>query len=236
MANKGFIPNAGPAYETFFLNIRDYVLSKINAQPPEWTFIPSDEYGSLFSAYNIWHTAYIPTTTPHTPGATAMRDEAWKETKAILSRFIRLWLRGFPNQVTKEDLLNMGIPLLDTERTPVPPPEIQVEADIVFPGIHMVELRKIRPVSGLDQPDPRSDYGVRIYYGLTGEADDAFPFRLDGPVKTAKVLPYSIFTRRKKERFDFDGESGSKVYFCLRYENSKGQSGPFGPVLSAVIP
>jgi hypothetical protein len=26
------------------------------------------------------------------------------------------------------------------------------------------------------------------------------------------------------------------VYFCLRYENSKGEAGPFGPVLSAVIP
>ncbi|MDR2359900.1 MAG: hypothetical protein LBD85_01280 [Oscillospiraceae bacterium] len=235
MADKKLIPRPGSAYETFFLNIRDYVISKINADPPEWTFIPPDEYGSLFSAYNLWYNAYLPTTKPHTPGVTAMRNEAWKETKPILSRFIRLWLRGFPNQVTKEDLLNMNIPLLDTEPTPVPPPENQVEADITFPGIHMVELQRIRPVAGT-APDARSDYGVRIYYGLTGEASEAFPFRLDGPVKTAKVLPYSVFTRRKKERFDFDGESGSKVYFCLRYENSKGQAGPFGPVLSAVIP
>jgi hypothetical protein len=49
-------------------------------------------------------------------------------------------------------------------------------------------------------------------------------------------LPYSVFTRRKKERFDFDGESGNMVYFCLRYENSKDQAGPFGPMLKAVIP
>jgi hypothetical protein len=26
------------------------------------------------------------------------------------------------------------------------------------------------------------------------------------------------------------------VYFCLRYENPKGQTGPFGPILKAVIP
>jgi hypothetical protein len=44
------------------------------------------------------------------------------------------------------------------------------------------------------------------------------------------------FTRRKRERFDFDGESGNTVYFCLRYENSKGEAGPFGPLLSAVVP
>jgi hypothetical protein len=117
----------------------------------------------------------------------------------------------------------------------VGPPENQVEADLTFPGIQTIELRKIRPVSGTP-PDPRSDYGVRIYYGLTGEASEDFPFRLSGPLKTAKKLPYSVFTRKQKERFDFEGESGNTVYFCLRYENAKGDAGPFGPVLSAVIP
>jgi hypothetical protein len=77
---------------------------------------------------------------------------------------------------------------------------------------------------------------VRIYYGLTGEAGEQFPFRLAGPLKTAKKLPYSVWPRKRKERFDFEGESGNTVYFCLRYENGKGEVGPFGPVLSAVIP
>jgi hypothetical protein len=39
--------------------------------------------------------------------------------------------------------------------------------------------------------------------------------------------------------FDFDGESGKTVYFCLCYENQKGGKkgqGPFGPRLHAVIP
>ncbi|MDR2072928.1 MAG: hypothetical protein LBP60_05810 [Spirochaetaceae bacterium] len=77
---------------------------------------------------------------------------------------------------------------------------------------------------------------MRIYYGFTGPASERFPFRLDGPLKTGKALPYSVFTRKQKDRFDFDGESGNTVYFCLYYENSKGEAGPFGPVLSAVIP
>jgi hypothetical protein len=84
-----------------------------------------------------------------------------------------------------------------------------------------------------------SDRGVRIFYGLSGEPTDTFRFRVKGPPKKGSDLPYSIFTRRKKERFDFEGESGSRVYFCLRYENSKGGKegeGPFGPVLSAIIP
>jgi hypothetical protein len=49
-------------------------------------------------------------------------------------------------------------------------------------------------------------------------------------------LPYSVFTKKKKKRFDFEGESGNTVYFCLRYENGKGDVGPFGPILQAGIP
>jgi hypothetical protein len=59
-----------------------------------------------------------------------------------------------------------------------------------------VELRKVRPVASIDQPDPRSDYGVRIYYGITGEAREQYPFRLTGPLKTGKAPPYSVFTRK----------------------------------------
>jgi hypothetical protein len=50
-------------------------------------------------------------------------------------------------------------------------------------------------------------------------------------------LPHSKFTRRKKELFDFAQEdSGKRAYFCVRYENAKGEPGPQGPVFSAVIP
>jgi hypothetical protein len=68
----------------------------------------------------------------------------------------------------------------------------------------------IRPVGTFGLPDPRSDYGVRIFYGLSGPPSEKFRFRVTEEPKSGRDLPYSIFTRRKKERFDFDGESGSK--------------------------
>jgi hypothetical protein len=148
--------------------------------------------------------------------------------------FINQYLKFPP--VQDEDRTAMGIPNRDTTPTDVPVPTAQPEADLTFPGIHLVELRKIRAVQGTTPPDPRSDYGTRIYYGLSGPARDKHKFRLAGEPKTGSDLPYSVFTRRKRERFDFDGESGNTVYFCLRYENSKGEAGPFGPMLSAVIP
>ena len=133
------------------------------------------------------------------------------------------------------DLVAIGFKPSDSA-SPIPVPEAQPEADISFPGIHLVELRKIRPVSGGITPDDRSGYGVRIYFGLSGEPSELHPFRVVGTPKTGRYLPESLFTRRKRELFDFDGESGCLVYFCLRYENSKGEAGPFGPIFSAIIP
>jgi hypothetical protein len=148
-------------------------------------------------------------------------------------------MRFFRNRYFKPldggDWAALGFRQRDLHHSPIPAPESQVEADLTFPGIHMVELRKIRPVSGT-APDARSDYGTRIYYGLSGPPSDKYRFRLTEAPKTGGDLPYSLFTRRKNERFDFDGESGNRVYFCLRYENSKGEAGPFGPIFSAVIP
>jgi hypothetical protein len=31
-------------------------------------------------------------------------------------------------------------------------------------------------------------------------------------------------------------ESGMTVYYCIRYENNKGDKGPWGPMVQAVIP
>ncbi|MDR2184295.1 MAG: hypothetical protein LBO80_01305 [Treponema sp.] len=64
---------------------------------------------------------------------------------------------------------------------------------------------------------------------------------IDFNLKSSDVVPeFSEFDSESSdfdpESSDFDGESGNTVYFCLRYENSKGEAGPFGPVFSAVVP
>jgi hypothetical protein len=62
-------------------------------------------------------------------------------------------------------------------------------------------------------------------------------FRITAPPASGDDLPHSVFTRKTRHRFDYSEEDrGKHVYFCLRYENSKGSAGPWGPILSAVIP
>jgi hypothetical protein len=123
--------------------------------------------------------------------------------------------------------------------SPASCPTAQPEADLVYPGKHLLELVNIRPVPGIGE-SPRKGCGVRIFWGLMGEPSETDRFRLASPPLTGRDLPHSTFTHRKRFRFDFEGDSGRTVWFCLRYENAKGGKekgeGPFGPLFSAIIP
>jgi hypothetical protein len=121
----------------------------------------------------------------------------------------------------------------------VPQPTAQPEADIRLPGAHLVELVNIRQVPGVGGDDPCADYGTRVHFGIL-DVGGAGKFRIAARPKTGDDLPHSDFIRKKKRLFDFSEEDrGRTVCFCLRYENSKGGEhgkGPWGPIISAIIP
>jgi hypothetical protein len=143
-------------------------------------------------------------------------------------------------EVTNAQRLDLGCPVHDTHPTPVPRPKAEPEADIIYPGKHLLELVKIRPIAGtMNDEEEKAEFGVRIFWGILGTPTANDKFRITEPPVTGADLPHSTFTHRKKFRFDFEGDSGQTVYFCLRYENEKGGNegeGPFGPIMSAIIP
>jgi hypothetical protein len=148
----------------------------------------------------------------------------------------------FSPPLEASDFSLLGLQGPDAKPTPIPEPTSQAEGDVSRPGVHLLELR-LRPVPG-SAPDPhRSDYGYRVYWGVmppagaTVEAATGPKRELMRSPVSGKELPHSRFTRRKKELFDFDQEdSGKTAYFCVQYENAKGDQGPWGPLFSAVIP
>jgi hypothetical protein len=103
----------------------------------------------------------------------------------------------------------------------IPPAEVQEFTNLTTTAETTLELAK----SGERTPV------------ITAQCREDFERReLMRPPTSGKELPYSRWTRRRKERFSFDGDSGKTVYFCIRYENSKGEAGDFVPIFSAVIP
>jgi hypothetical protein len=133
------------------------------------------------------------------------------------------------------DLVSLGLKPQDHSPTPEGEPTAQPEADLVFPGVHLVELKNIRPAGGA-QPGDGSGCGTRVYFGLSGAPSTRYKFRLTEPPASGHDLPYSEWASAKKLLLDLDGESGNTIWLCLQYETKRGKPGPFGPILKAVIP
>jgi hypothetical protein len=226
-----YIPNNDAKFDQWFEFLCRYVGQKTSGAPPEWPRIPWEAVAQLNTAYAGWDAAYAKTIGPHTPVDTKAKNDAKKAVYAVIRPFVNQYLRFPP--VADEDRAAMSIPNRNNKPVPVLAPTSQAEADFMFPGIHLVELVNIHKVGSLSD-DPRSDYGVRVYYGIVDAVNSKW--RIVSPPATGDDLPHSVFTRRKKILFDFDGESGKTIYICLRYETARGLPGPFGPILHAVIP
>nr|AXS01292.1 hypothetical protein [uncultured bacterium] len=139
----------------------------------------------------------------------------------------------FTPPLTDADVIALGLKPKDDVPTPVGAPTMIADGDLAFSVKGMVSVVKIRP--GGPNPDKRASYGVRIYYGLLGDKGKG-AFKLAAPPQTGDDLPHSVFTKTKSHTFDFTAERGNQAFFCMRYENSKGQAGPWGEVMEAYIP
>lgn len=145
----------------------------------------------------------------------------------------RRWL--FKPPLTDADFISLYLAPPKETRSKIGAPDAQITGTILTAGEGVVKLRDIRYVAN-PSTDPRSDYQTVIYFGLTGTPSDLYPFRLSEAPKNGNYLPYNVRTHLKKYSFDLNGESGNRIYVCFRLENAKGILGPFGPILTIVIP
>ncbi|MDR2887402.1 MAG: hypothetical protein LBV26_05290, partial [Bacteroidales bacterium] len=131
-----------------------------------------------------------------------------------------------PN-VNPVDRGQLGLAMRDLIPTPVGDPAGLVTAAVKYINKGALKLRIVH-VEGSPY-DKRANYGVKIAYGV-------FPFDVPLP-DDVSMLNNSVFIRRKNKMFIFDSKDSRKnACFCLRYENSKGRAGQWGPMISAVIP
>ena len=164
------------------------------------------------------------------PTRSKVDTAAKTEARRKVEKELRNYLQGFVmhnTNVTDIDRISMGLPIYDVVQTQVSNPEGQARAFITYPGQTQLKLA-VRHIDGTPM-DERANYGYRIYYGLYQHGDT--------PPSSGVDLRESLFSRRKNVLFSFlPSDSGKTAYFCIRYENSRGISGPWGPMFSSIIP
>jgi hypothetical protein len=114
--------------------------------------------------------------------------------------------------LTDSDLVALGLKPRDRTPSRIRQPDTEAEGQVVVVDFHRVGLRRIGR-RGPEGSDSRSEYRVQIYAGVLGGSG---PCRIDSPPHTGGDLRFLKATRRKREDFDFSGDSGKEVFFCMR--------------------
>jgi hypothetical protein len=214
-------------------------LTVFSVKAPEWG-IPSTEVTGLSTLTADADALLVQAmSSDRTPVITARCTAAFNALEDKMRYIKKHFLLSPP--LSEADIISLLLTPEDTTRSPIPKPEGFPEADVSYPGVNTLELHP-RPVAGQPPLDLRSDYGYRIYWGVlppggaTVEAATGSKRELMKPPASGAELPHSLWTRRRRERFTFTGDGGKTAWFCVRYENSKGDAGNWGPMFSAVIP
>jgi hypothetical protein len=161
--------------------------------------------------------------TTRTPVATAQCKEAFE---ALIGKMRDIKRRYFlTSPLVNSDYIALGLKPHDNVPTPSGLPTAQVTVETYLVGRHELGVKMIYVTGSAADP---ANKGYRIWYSVVapGEMPPANP----------DDLRKSFFTKRKKDVIEFDfGDSGKTVYFAVQIEN-EGKKGPWGPLVSALIP
>jgi hypothetical protein len=127
--------------------------------------------------------------------------------------------------VSDDDRRSMGIAIRDTTRTPVKPPKTYPEFIVDSSMIRCLTI-SFWDLGSKSKAKPQGVHGAEIRWAILDKA----PLTID-------ELVHSNFDTSSPFELTFDDtERGKSVYFCLRWESTRGDKGPWSEIVMAIIP
>jgi hypothetical protein len=131
----------------------------------------------------------------------------------------------FRPPLTDADFVALGLHLPDAVHTPAHAPTAEVTVDTFLTGRHQLGVSVNYITGSVNDP---ANKAYRVWYRVLapGEAAPATP----------DDLHKTFFTKKRKDVITFDyADSGKTVWMAVQVEND-GKTGPWGPMVSALIP
>jgi hypothetical protein len=218
--------NSIPRKDVDFNVAQNKIVTTANKNRQDWELNTVWINSDLLPKKAAWETAweaYVDPTTRN-PTLTFIKTEKRK----VYEKSLRILVKSLQSNVhvTLDDLREMGIVLPSTSHTPAPVattyPNFNIDSSLIcFLIIHFFESD-----GSHKRAKPAGQHGAEIRWMIS-----------DVPVADANELIHSSFDTRTPFNLEFGGhERGKTVYFALRWENTRGQKGPWSPIQSAIIP
>ena len=127
-------------------------------------------------------------------------------------------------RLTDDDRRAAGISIRDTTPTPAPVPTTYPIASADTSTMRRLTI-KYRDSSSSNTAKPKGVHGAEIKWLIAEERP------------TVEELINSTFDTGSPYTITFeDSQRGKKVWICMRWENTRGEKGPWGQMINAIIP
>jgi hypothetical protein len=220
--NQKLIP--GP--DAIFDGWQSTLMSNVASRAPRLN-IPSDTVADVQTLQTRWRTAYAAAEDPatRTKGAVKEKQEARTAYEAGLRALIRSYLTYNP-LLSDKDREDMGLPVHKTTHTHAPiaadPPDIELDTSV--PG--RVSFHYYGKGSASRRAKPEGQHGMELIWSL----GDPAPARWED-------LAHSSFDTHTPLTLSFENDQrGQTLYFALRWENTRGEKGPWSNIQSTKVP
>jgi hypothetical protein len=201
-------------------------------QGSQKSVVPVDVYVNLKNAFDAAVKENSIPKTERTLASNARLRIAMKDLIDIMRDIKKRYF--FTPPLTEEDYVLLGIKPRDTVLTPIAAPTAVPLGSIAYPRKGRIKVERIIPTGELG--DPRSRNGIKAVC-LTDEGIDSANVREAFENAVIGAGPaMTWFTRRNYIFVDLPGRSGKKIYLGLRYENSKGEAGPWSEIMEIFVP
>jgi hypothetical protein len=159
-----------------------------------------------------------------TAGTIAAKNTARKALEQTLRQSIREYLT-YNHLLTDQNREDLGLPIHSNSRTPVPVPTTTLTTKVSWPAPGVVEIA-FRD-SGIDgHAKPYGVHGAEFIYEI-----------LDTPPTQWHELTHSVFDTRSPIRLSFENDQRKRsLYFAARWENNRGEKGPWSEIRETSIP
>jgi hypothetical protein len=217
-----FIP--GP--DAKFNDWQQTLTTGVAPKAPAWN-IPTDAVAEVQAVKADWTTAYAAAIDPatRTKGVINAKIAARKTYEAALRKFIRTYLTYNP-ALTIKDRDDLGLPVHKTGRTPAPTAEAAPDCEVDTSVVGRLTFHFFEKGGKRGQAKPPGQHGGELAWAIR-----------DTPPADWIDLTHSSFDTHSPLTLVFGmPDRGKTLYYALRWENTRGEKGPWSEIASAIIP
>ena len=220
MSKGDYIPSRDEDFLIWVKNLFDYA----NVHEADWLINP-DAWTQFDKQIKAYEAALKKAQEPNRGSADVLvKNETRDALKKTVRQLVKEYLE-YNHLITDEDREHMRLPIHDTTHTRRPRPGSRT----ALTG--QPTNNRQHTLSALDQKTgkktkPNDAYGVKYAW----EIRETLPESPDD-------LRHSLFSRKTVHVFDYEEKDrGKKVFYAARYENAKGEGGPWSDIIDLLIP